>query len=395
MINKKRAPELSSEKVLADETDSKEQGLEERLNRYANAKKHQVSVIDHILSKDVFDFKGVFPERDIRSLRQCSSFLYFRHYYQVNKYRLIGGITCKKHFLCWPCALRRSAKFVKRYESIINKVLKDSSNLVPVLMTLTVKNESDLLERYEHIAKNYSKMINRRRQELNGRKTHTVLSKVKGGAGAIEIKRGKDSGKWHVHIHQIALVDPDSFTWKREYEEKSGKWIDVPVELQKELSQEWYKQTSDSHVVDVRGIDHSSEENLLRGIMEAFKYALKPGDMEIEDHVEAHMSLPGRRTVFSFGNLRGVKVDNLSDDIEEELKLLPYVDLVYRYSQSGESYKFHAETDLGALPEKKIKGNPDPRKSNLKNFCQSRFFSPDYINQWVNQKNIGIREVYE
>jgi hypothetical protein len=97
-----------------------------------------------------------------------------------------------------------------------------------------------------------------------------------------------------------------------------------------------------------------SEKSRFSSICEVFRYALKFGEMQIEDQVHAYKVLHGQRFVFSFGDLHGVpepKSDN--DSIEAALALLPYIDIVYKYIDAT-GFTFFETTDLGKI-EKKVK----------------------------------------
>lgn len=324
MTTKRKTPDLLSETLAGSET---EQGHKERLRNYSSAKKHSNAVASFILSEK----PALRKEGD--ALLSCSSWLVFRHFYLAHEYRLIGGCTCKKHLLCAMCALRRSARTVREYEAKMRQVLNDQPDLVPVLLTLTIKNGPDLDERTRHLDSALSRMIRNRSNSRTGGRHTTVFRLIHGGAGAFEFKRGAFSGLWHPHLHMIALVP-------------SGSDL---LDLEWNLSQEWRGLTGDSHNVDVRPIDMSSDESRFKAICEVFRYALKFGEMEIEDQVHAYEVLRGKRLVRSFGSLYGVKVsDDPNDSIEEALQLQPYLDLVYHYSKD-KGYFLHEVTDTGDL----------------------------------------------
>lgn len=341
MVEKKNALNLDSE-VLANETNGEKEHLE-RLGRYAQAKQHQVNVADYILQHE--------PKmtRELSVLEECSKTLIFRHWHTVGVYRLIGGCTCKKHLLCAMCALRRSAKMVMQIHQKIKTVLAENPDLVPVLLTLTVKNEDDLAERYIHITGAKKKLLHARRNAKTGgsnrTKNKSVMRYIHGSVGSYEFKRGQGGHGWHPHSHEIALLSPGL-----EYTKVTvkGKEVESPLEFQAELSREWLKLTSDSFVVDVRKLQADNDEELIKGICEASKYALKMNSMEVEDQIAAYKILKGRRLTFSYGSLWGIKVpDDMADTIEDELKLLPYVDLVYGFYK-GE-YRHTSTSDFGDL----------------------------------------------
>jgi len=149
-----------SSNILQDETTPGEV-LENRLERYAKAKKRSESVLKYIIhlmdnypQAEKPDFnRSEYRElqRISRQLKECGAFLLFRHYFTVGQHRLIGGCTCKRHLLCMLCAVRRAAKQLQAYLRKVEQVLSENQKLV--LITLTVKNGDDLLERYKHLTK--------------------------------------------------------------------------------------------------------------------------------------------------------------------------------------------------------------------------------------------------
>jgi len=369
MNDKKNAPDLSSE-VLADRADQ-EQGHKEKLSRYAKAKRHQESVSTFILQHE--------PDlnKELLHLNSCSNTLIFRHWYTVNQYRLIGGCTCKKHLLCAMCALRRSAKTVKEVEKKIQSVLVESPSLIPVLITTTIKNGDSLDERYTHITSSKKKLTHSRRNALSGKriKNKSVTRFIHGSFGSYEFKKGAGGHGWHPHSHEIALLDS---TIQFQKVIKKGKEIECPVEFEKTLSEEWYKITGDSYIVDVRKVSDTktpeNENGLLKAICEASKYALKLNDIELEDQIHAYKVLRGRRLTFTYGSLWGIKIpDDLNDTIEDELKLLPYVDLMYSF-YSGK-YNLSDITDTG---DTFFNSSPLPKKQNSNNrLAASNRFADD------------------
>lgn len=378
----RKAPELLSE-VLADE--GAEQGHRERLRKYTGAKRHSRDVASYILEHSPLLYKTA------EQVRACSSWLIFRHYFTAGQYRLIGGCTCKKHLLCAMCALRRSAKTVREYEAKIRQVMDENPGLMPVLLTLTVKNGPDLDERTRHLDSAVSRMIDNRRKAKAGGRHTTVFRLLHGGAGAFEFKRGSNSGLWHPHIHMIALVP-------------SGSDL---LDLEWNLSKEWRNLTCDSHNVDVRPIDMSSEESRFGAICEVFRYALKFGEMEIEDQVHAYKILNGRRLVRSFGSLRGVKIsEDLHDTIEDQLQLQPYMDLVYRYSQD-KGYFLSEVTDTGdqltgPLKPKKDEASKKAARLSSRLFVripvkgkpgQTMALDQQYVNDWAASADVDCTYV--
>lgn len=311
--------------TLADEMTPQE-GLEYRLARYAKAKARSESVQGYIISLiyaypqegnshyNKAEFNGLKKLRD--QLKECGSFLMFRHYHTVGLHKLVGGCTCKKHLLCMLCAVRRASKQLSGYLKKVDQVMKDNPGRKLILITLTVKNGDDLRERFQHLTKSLKVLTDRRRFILAGKKPiHTVFTGISGAVWTFETT---NNGKgWHPHCHMLALVDQE---------------LNVD-QFQESLTKEWTEISGDSYIVDARTV-LIDNDNRIGAFCEVFKYALKTNDMSLENQYKAYRSLSGKRLIASLGSLYGVKIsDDLNDDIEEELELLPYVDILFRYSK--------------------------------------------------------------
>jgi hypothetical protein len=239
----------------------------------------------------------------------CGDYLAFRHYVGVDLVRLHGASLCRKHLLCPLCAIRRGAKSLAAYLQRWEAIKLENPQLVPYLITLTVKDGDDLLERFNHLHKG--------QRELWMRKHRGRGSPFDGVAGAVwsyEVKRGNNSGSWHPHLHMIALAEsmPDAVA----------------------LSAEWHNITGDSFIVDVRPI---SNEDPVSGFIEVFKYAVKFSDQSPADTVHAWETLAGKRLLASSGLFRGVVIPESLLDEADNLEGLDYIEYFYRYLSAGYS----------------------------------------------------------
>lgn len=178
------------------------------------------------------------------------------------------------------------------------------------MVTLTVKDGPDLLERFQHLHASQRELW-KRKQRGRG----SVLAGVAGAVWSYEFKRGKGSGEWHPHLHMIALAETS------------------PSQL--DLANEWHNITGDSYIVDVRPITHDEADGHIDGFLEVFKYAVKFSDQEPADTVHAWLTLKGRNLIGSAGCFRGVEVpDSLLD---EPLDGLPFVEYFFRFSTGAYS----------------------------------------------------------
>jgi len=269
--------------------------LKSRIDRYSNAKSTALDVADymahHVEGEDV----------RVRRIKDCGSYMAFRHYYTVDALRLYASNFCRNHLLCPLCAIRRGAKALKSYLDRWDAIRVENASIRPFMVTLTVKDGADLDERFKHLHKSQRELWKRKHRGRG-----SVLDGVSGAVWSYEFKRGQNSGLWHPHLHMIALseVEPDKYR----------------------LSGEWREITGDSFIVDVRPIDQSDP---VSGFLEVFKYAVKFSDQPTPDTVHAWRILKGKRLLDSAGCFRGVKVPEVLTD--EPLEDLPYVEYFYRF----------------------------------------------------------------
>ncbi|MCW8634131.1 protein rep, partial [Streptococcus macedonicus] len=187
----------------------------------------------------------------------------------------------------------------------------------PVLITFTVKNGTDLGERSSHLIKSFRSLLERRRDYLKKGRGFNEFCKIDGAMYSYENTFNESTKEWHPHIHLFALLD---------------EWID-----QEQLSELWHDITGDSFIVDVRKVKKTKHAGYAKAAAEVCKYALKFGDLTVENTWEAFKVLKGKRLSGAFGSLWGVKIpDNPADEIDDSD--LPYLEMVYKFVFGKQSY---------------------------------------------------------
>lgn len=272
------------------------EALPKRVQRYGEAKNRALDIAEYIDTQDG-------QQRLFQRVKTCGDYLVFRHYYTVDQVRLHGAKLCMKHLLCPLCAIRRGAKALKSYLDRWEAITREKTALRPFLVTLTVKDGSDLGERFAHLHKSQRELWMRKHRGRG-----SVLDGVVGAVWSYEVKRGSGSGMWHPHLHMIALAE---FAPNAE-----------------ELSKEWHNITGDSYIVDVRPI---SQVEPVDGFLEVFKYAVKFSDQPAEDTWHCYMTLKGKRLIGSAGCFRGVEIPEDLMDEAGDLEGLPFATLFYRF----------------------------------------------------------------
>lgn len=278
-----------------------------RVERYGRAKGRALAILSHLREIDSPEWAGG-PLRFISEragLENCGTYLDFRHYYSVGKVRLHRASFCQYHLLCPLCAVRRGAKNLGRFLERFVEIRAKNPELRAYMVTLTVKNGPDLLERFNHLRRAVQAMSAARRRALAGSRHRSVFSDFAAVVGSYEFtNRGNG---WHPHVHMCVLSPTRP--------------------AQDVLSAEWYSRTGDSMIVDVRPFQNPTAPE--KDFAEVFKYALKFSDLSPADTIHAYSNLKGKRLLFSLGAFRGVKQAGAEPD--EPLEGLPYVELFYKY----------------------------------------------------------------
>lgn len=255
--------------------------------------------------------------KSAQKLKECGNFLLFKNFYTIDQVKLSKFHVCNQHLLCPFCAGIRASRSHQRYTKRIDEVLSKNRKLKPVFITFTVKNGFDLAERFNHLMKSFRALLDRRRDYIKKGRGFNEFCKINGAFYSYENTYNDKEG-WHPHIHMFALLD---------------EWID-----QSELSQFWESLTGDSKVVDIRRVQKEKGLGYSKGISEVCKYALKFGDLSVQNTWEAFKVLKGKRLSGAFGSLWGVKIpENLADDMPDE-KDLPYLEMLYKFVFGKQSY---------------------------------------------------------
>ena len=166
--------------------------------------------------------------------------------------------------------------------------------------------------------KSFRTLMERRRDYIKKGRGFNEFCKINGAMYSYENTYNEQTKEWHPHLHMFALLDD---------------WID-----QEELSQYWHSITGDSMIVDIRKVKKEKSLGYSKAAAEVCKYALKFGDLSVENTWEAFKVLKGKRLSGAFGSLYGVKIpENLADDMPDE-KDLPYLEMLYKFVFGKNSY---------------------------------------------------------
>lgn len=167
--------------------------------------------------------------------------------------------------LCTPCANIRSREI---QEALYQKLLPLGA---PLLITLTLRSEP---------SEDLAPLLTRLKTSFRYLRSHPVWeASIQGGAAFLEITRGHDNNRWHVHYHIVA----------------QGSYM-----KQADLSRAWYGITKDSFRVFIERA--KSPQNTAYSA----KYAAKGIDYAViksPEHLdECVLALHGTRLILTFGS---------------------------------------------------------------------------------------------
>ena len=200
--------------------------------------------------------------KSAQKLQGCGNFLLFKNFYTIDQTKLAKFHVCGQHLLCPFCAGIRASKSIQKYSERIDEVLKKNRKLKVALLTLTVKNGSDLGERANHLLTSFRTLIKRRQDYLKKGRGFNEFCKIDGAMYSYENTYNEKTGEWHPHVHMLVLLND---------------WID-----QEALGETWHEITGDSYIVDVRKVKKSKELGYAKAAAEVCKYALKFSDLTVE-----------------------------------------------------------------------------------------------------------------
>jgi hypothetical protein len=218
------------------------------------------------------------------------------------------------------------------YEPKVQSVMAEHPTLIPVMITLTIKNGFDLGERILHLKQAWRKMIAAARKGKSD-KCHDgkiEWNKVMGSLRSIEVTLSEKTG-WHPHAHVFALVD---------------QYID-----QAKLSAEWARFTEDSFIVGIT----ECKNGILPGLIEVVKYSTKFSDMEPDEVWHVFKTAAGSRFFDPQGALRGVPEPEIAEDDIEGLTG-PWRDFLALWNWGKEGYQLRdVPADYENLPTRPAK----------------------------------------
>lgn len=271
--------------------------LADRLRRYGTAKTRSYAMAGHVLREG--------NDALSKRLYLCGSALVFRHWLAHSKTTLHSARFCGVPLLCPLCAIRRSAKLLRRYVERAEFVARTHDLW---LVTLTVKNGPELEERFRHLRNSVKKLRKR------AAKGYSEFSRADGALWSTELTKRPETG-WHPHAHMVwAMPKGEAVRWGKD----------------SQLSADWLAITGDSFITHAALIEG---DNLVASFIEVLKYSLKFSELDLTDNLAAWRILRGKRLLSSCGVWYGLDLPEDAQLTEDPLDG-PYIDLLFQWAGS-------------------------------------------------------------
>lgn len=307
--------------------------LEKSKNKLQKSKKHTRAVLDYW---DSIHENPLTPSMNA-NVHNCSSWLKFRHYEELNKKTLYKARFCKKDKICPACAARRASKQVQK----VMQQLQSNSDLLSgywYYIVVPVKHHmgEDFITVFNRLQIALKAINQAIRNEARGQNSNNWFSQFNGIMYSIE--ETKTQNGWNIHANLLCRSNvPVSGLIKKPKKENTF-WSVEAVKTLESIA-------DGSKNISISPINVSNEENLLKNLQEVFKYSLKFQDLHPEDLLTAYLCLYKKRLLGTMGTLRGLKieVDLQGDEVENQIfieTMMLYTSKYFiRGHQKGKVYK--------------------------------------------------------
>lgn len=281
---------------------------------YLQSKKQVKSFLQYCENNSI----TVLSDTRYKAVVNCSSFLHFRNYYEIDTTKLHNANFCKTDKLCSSCASRRAYKQiqkVKSYFSENNHLLKKNWYFIVLPVKHNKKDSFDKV--FDRVRKGLQSIRlsinnNKRGKKNNG----SFFTQFDGIFYSIE-STYSDNG-WNVHINILASADEEIQIVP--IKNKSNTDIN--------LSQTW-RSFSDSYIVNIQKVSMNDEEISMKSLLEIFKYSLKFQGLENDKLLEFYIKTYRKRLYGTIGVYYGFSLDvEIAPDDKLDEK---YIDIFWKY----------------------------------------------------------------
>jgi hypothetical protein len=288
---------------------------------------------------------GVGLDRDASKLLGCGGWLMYRQWLETGSLRLRSADFCNQRLACLPCSRASSLRNVRKLHGKLAEYLTEHDR-IPILMTLSGGQDvPSLADGVMRLWAALRRASERRRNAGKGLRVRSEFAKIAGGAFFMEVKRGRDSGLWHPHVHALVMLPRGvkfdlGQLWPewdrlRGYVSRSGQAGEGCNVRVTNAGRELLRARK-----PFPQLSAERRELLIGDLLEVSKYALKFNEMSAADVVRVHRLLKGSHLRRSWGDLRNLPDEDAGGDLTDEDG--PYLDHLFRWLDG--SYRLERTT---------------------------------------------------
>ena len=318
--------------------------IQKNIIRFTKSKDKTQNLLSFISKKDLtFKQNHYLTDNVLKNVSGCGSWLEFRHYYKQDKTKLHNANFCKKDKLCPACAMRRASKQVKKVFDYLNfnQDLREK-NWYYIVLPVKHNSNEDFLTVYNRARSGLDTIRQAIRDNNRGKGKKSFFSQFDGLFYSFEVT--KTSNGWNVHINILACTDSNITGIY-----KMGKTL-----VHDDIMRDWKKYTdNDSFIHSINRIDTSTDESMIKNLLEVFKYSLKFQSLKNEDLLEVYMHTYRKRLLGAFGCLYGIKVEDVDlsgDDVLDD----KFLEIIFRYDFKNKNYFEYSRKNIVLPPASKI-----------------------------------------
>ena len=276
-------------------------------------------------TKDEFD--RCFSSKDFWKLAfDCGSWLEFRWYQKSDVTKLHTANFCKRDKMCPACAIRRAYKQQLKFINILDSD-SDLKDLDWYYIVLPIKHNKS--ENYETVFNRLNDLkikINMGIRDGKRGKGKGFFSNFSGGMSSIETTHSKNG--WNVHLNLIINAPKGTKTPLKSIKNSRGQ-----ISHQNEDLRQFMLKHADSQMHNIQKLDFDKEENIREALVEVLKYSLKFSGLTNQQLLEVYVKTYKKRLFGTFGNLRGVGIEDVS--LEGDVLLdTEFVELIFTRAYS-------------------------------------------------------------
>jgi hypothetical protein len=305
--------------------------MSKNIIRYTKSKAQTKKLLNFVDTlDDAEQEKKHLTKNVIESVEGCGSWLEFRNYIKVDQTKLHNANFCKKDKLCPACAMRRASKQVKK---VMNYFEDNPSFKKKYWYYIVLPVKHNAAESFTTVFNRAKSGLESLRKSINNSKhrntQESFFSQFDGLMYSFEVTKTQNG--WNNHINLLCCSDTPV----------EGIYKKGNTTVHNGIMEDWAKYTDNkSYIHSINKIDVASEDELIKNLLEIFKYSMKFQGLEPKDLLEAYSSTYKKRLLGAFGSLYGIKtnVDMHGDEVLGK----EFLEVIYRFNFETKKYFEHS-----------------------------------------------------